>query len=56
LFRCLAAQKAGTFDPCEVTEVRWFDKQQILEMIREKKIMDGLSLTGLLYYLQFAQS
>ena len=53
LYRCQAAQKAGTFDPREVMEVRWFEREEILTMVRDKKIMDGLSLTGLLYYLQF---
>jgi len=54
LFRCQAAQKAGSFDPHEVSEVCWYEKDEIVSMIRSKKIMDGLSLTGLLYYLQFS--
>lgn len=54
LFRCQAAQKAGSFDPREVDEVRWVEKNELLSMIRTKKIVDGLSLTGLLYYLQFS--
>lgn len=56
LYRCTAAQKAGSFDPVEIHEIRWTEKEEVLRMIREGKIVDGLSLTGLLYYFQINAS
>lgn len=53
IFRCRAAEHAGTFDAREISEVRWYEKEEIRRMIQEKQIKDGLSLIGLLYYLSF---
>ncbi len=38
-------------DPREVISTRWFDKQEVLAMIRRNEIVDGLSLTPLLLLL-----
>lgn len=37
--------------PCtnEVQEVRWFQPEEVEELIKENMILDGLSLTGLLW-------
>jgi len=37
----------GSFDPDEVLDIGWFTRAQILDMIRENQIVDGLSLTPL---------
>jgi 8-oxo-dGTP pyrophosphatase MutT (NUDIX family) len=38
-------------DPREVIETRWFGKNEVLEMISRNGIVDGLSLTPLLFVL-----
>ena len=38
-------------DAREVISTRWFDKQEVLAMIRRNEIVDGLSLTPLLLLL-----
>ena len=47
---CKAGQKTGEPDLNEVQEARWFTKDEILEMIRGKEMMDGYTLTALLYW------
>ena len=41
----------GDFDRSEVHDVRWFSRPELLEMIRQNGIVDGLSLTPLLLVL-----
>ncbi len=53
LFRCQAAERVGAFDTREITEVRWFEKEELRRMVRDREIKDGLSLIGLLYHLSF---
>lgn len=36
-----------SFDPAEVLEIGWFTRRQIIDMILENRIVDGLSLTPL---------
>jgi 8-oxo-dGTP pyrophosphatase MutT (NUDIX family) len=38
-------------DPQEVMGTRWFERDEVLEMIRRNEIVDGLSLTPLLFVL-----
>lgn len=38
-------------DPAEVISTRWFQTREVVEMIRRNEIVDGLSLTPLLYLL-----
>lgn len=38
-------------DPSEVCAIQWFSTTQIKEMIRNGGIIDGFTLTGLLYFL-----
>jgi ADP-ribose pyrophosphatase len=46
----------GVFDGNEVIEIRWFTREQVLEMIFANGIVDGLSLTPLAFlFLQEAQ-
>jgi ADP-ribose diphosphatase len=50
IVRSQATEKIGDFDRNEVREWKWASKQEIQEMIREKRIKDGYSLTALLLY------
>jgi len=49
---CKAVAYAQDFDKSEVSETRWFTREEIKQMIREKAIKDGFSLTALLLWLQ----
>jgi ADP-ribose pyrophosphatase len=51
---CRAVERAQDFDAGEVDEVRWFSKEEIEQMMRDKTITCGLSLTALLLYLKSA--
>ncbi len=50
--RCQAAQRVQEFDRAEVSDIRWCTRDEVRQMIREKSITDGLSLTALLLWLQ----
>ena len=41
------------FDSNEVIDTRWFDKNELLDLIHGNGIVDGLSLVPLLYVLTF---
>ncbi len=41
-------------DTNEVLGLRWFTREQVRELLAQNEILDGLSLTGLLWYLQVA--
>jgi len=45
-----ATEKTGNFDKNEVKEFKWMLPEDVQAMIRDKKIMDGYSLTALLMY------
>lgn len=49
---CKAGELVQNFDPNEVTEVCWFTKEEIKQLLKEQKIKDGFSLTALLLWLQ----
>ncbi len=49
---CKAGEKVRDFDRNEVSDVRWFTKDQIQQRIRERDITDGFTLTALLLWLQ----
>ena len=49
--RCRATVKTGDFDRNEVKEFKWVSRQEIREMINERQLADGFSLTALLLYL-----
>lgn len=49
---CKAGELVQNFDPNEVTEVRWFTKEEIKQLLKEQRIKDGFSLTALLLWLQ----
>jgi ADP-ribose pyrophosphatase len=49
--RSRAARKTGDFDKNEVRDFKWVSRQKIQQMIGDKLIKDGFSLTALLLYL-----
>ena len=48
---CKAADKKQEFDPNEVLEVRWYTRNEIEQMIKDRVITDGFALTALLLWL-----
>jgi NADH pyrophosphatase NudC (nudix superfamily) len=52
IVHCKAIEHVRDFDKDEVSETRWFTKDEIKQMIKEKVISDGFSLTALLLWLQ----
>jgi 8-oxo-dGTP pyrophosphatase MutT (NUDIX family) len=52
VMRCQAVEHVQDFDQDEVSDTRWFSKDEIRQMIKDKAITDGFSLTALLLWLQ----
>jgi ADP-ribose pyrophosphatase len=48
---CRAVHYVQDFDKNEVSETRWFTKDEVRQMIKDKVITDGFSLTALLLWL-----
>jgi len=46
--RCIATQQIKAPDPSEVQAIRWFTTAQIRDMINNREISDGFTLTALL--------
>ncbi len=49
---CKAGDKTQEFDLNEVSDIRWFTREEIQRMVKEKTIADGFTLTALLLWLQ----
>lgn len=49
---CKAGEQVQDFDTNEVSEVRWFKRDEIKELLKDQKVKDGFSLTALLLWLQ----
>ncbi len=49
---CKAGEQVQGFDPNEVTEVCWFTREEIKQLLKGQKVKDGFSLTALLLWLQ----
>ncbi len=49
---CKAVERVQEFDQNEVSETRWFTKDEVKQMIKDKAITDGFTLTALLLWLQ----
>ena len=49
---CKALDHIQDFDENEVSDIRWFTKDDIRQMIKDKVILDGFTLTALLLWLQ----
>ena len=53
---CKSMDKQQGFDTNEVSEIRWFSRDEVQQMINDKAVIDGLSLTALLLWLQMPVS
>jgi ADP-ribose pyrophosphatase len=52
IVRCKALDHVQDFDENEVSETLWFTKTLIRQMIKDRVILDGFTLTALLLWLQ----
>jgi len=52
IVHCKAIDRIQDFDQDEVSEIRWFTKDEVKKMIKDKAITDGFALTALLLWLQ----
>jgi ADP-ribose pyrophosphatase len=50
--RCRAMERVQDFDKNEVDKTRWFTRNEVKQMITDKVVTDGFSLTALLLWLQ----
>jgi ADP-ribose pyrophosphatase len=48
ILRCRTTGDNGPFDESEISAVRWFSEVEIWDMIREREMMDGYTLTAFL--------
>jgi len=48
IVRCRVADNIGNYDTNEITDVRWFSADEIMQMIRAKELQDGYTLTAFL--------
>lgn len=44
-------KKKGDYDTNEIADVKWFKKEEVINMIRTNEIKDGLTLTALMHFL-----
>lgn len=51
---CKAGDQIGQPDPDEISEVRWFTRQEVEGLIERQEMNDGLGLTALLLWLRQA--
>lgn len=49
---CQAGDKTQDFDTNEVSAIRWFTREEIQQIVKDKAITDGFTLTALLLWLQ----
>jgi ADP-ribose pyrophosphatase len=48
---CRPVEHLQDFDKGEVSETRWFSRDEVIQMIKDKTITDGFTLTALLLWL-----
>ena len=48
IIRCRASNHTREFDPSEISQTRWFSKGELKQMVEDKTMSDGPSLTALL--------
>lgn len=48
---CKSSDNKQDFDPNEVSEIGWFTREQVRQMIQEQAITDGYTLTAVLLWL-----
>ncbi len=49
---CRAVERVQDFDQDEISGVRWFTREEVRQMIRDRSMTDGYSLTAMLLWLQ----
>ena len=49
---CKAGEQVQDFDLNEVAEVRWFTRGKVKQLLTDKKVTDGYTLTALLLWLR----
>jgi len=49
---CKAIDRIQEFDTNEVSEIRWFARDEVKQMVKENSISDGLTLSAVLLWLQ----
>ena len=52
ILHCRAIEQIRDFDKDEVMETRWFTRDEVGQMLRDKAVTDGFTLTALLLWLQ----
>jgi ADP-ribose pyrophosphatase len=52
IVHCRAVEQIQDFDKNEVSETRWFTRNEVTQMIKDKVITDGFTLTALLLWLR----
>jgi ADP-ribose pyrophosphatase len=52
ILHCRAIEQIRDFDKDEVMETRWFTRDEVRQMLRDKAVTDGFTLTALLLWLQ----
>jgi len=52
IVQCKAVEFRQDFDRNEVSETRWFTRGEVRQMIQDKALLDGFTLTALLLWLQ----
>jgi ADP-ribose pyrophosphatase len=51
ILRCRAGTRVQDFDKDEVTETRWVTRADVVQMLKDKAITDGFTLTAVLLWL-----
>jgi ADP-ribose pyrophosphatase len=49
---CRAGEKQQDFDQDEISDVRWFTREEIQQMLQDQIVTDGFTLTALLLWLR----
>lgn len=52
IVHCKAMDCTRDFDKDEISDTRWFTRHEIRQMIKDKVVIDGFTLTALLLWLQ----
>jgi ADP-ribose pyrophosphatase len=52
IVHCRAIEQTQDFDKNEVSEPRWFTRNEVKRMLKDRAISDGFALTALLLWLQ----
>jgi 8-oxo-dGTP pyrophosphatase MutT (NUDIX family) len=48
---CRAGERVQAFDQNEVTQTKWFTRAEAKEMIKDRSLTDGFTITALLLWL-----